>query len=65
MRTWHDLDGERIADMVGEFSDYDGLIERLRERAASVGLSYSAIEVLADMSEGSLTKYLATCASRG
>jgi hypothetical protein len=44
--------------IVGEFADYDGLVERLRERAASVGLSYRIIEELAEMGEGSLAKYL-------
>jgi transcriptional regulator with XRE-family HTH domain len=59
LKTWHDLDGKNIADVVGEFSDYDGMVERLRERAASVGLSYRMIEELTGMGEGAVGKYLA------
>jgi transcriptional regulator with XRE-family HTH domain len=44
--------------VVGSFRDYDGLVDGLRARAASVGLSYELIEDLAEMSSGALSKYL-------
>jgi hypothetical protein len=59
MTTWHDLDGKRIVDVIGEFTDYDALIEQLRERAATVGLSYRNIDELTGLGEGGTAKYLA------
>jgi hypothetical protein len=59
MKSWRDLDGERIVDVIGEFADYDGLIEGLRQRAAAVGLSYRSIDELANFGEGATGKYLA------
>ena len=44
--------------IVGSFHDYDGLVEGLRARAASVNLSYELIEDLADLANGALSKYL-------
>ena len=45
-------------EVIGSFRDYDGLVDGLRARAASVGLSYELIEDLAEMSSGALSKYL-------
>jgi hypothetical protein len=50
---------DHIPLIVGTFADYDGLIASLRLRAEALGLSYSTIEALADMADGSLGKYLA------
>jgi hypothetical protein len=48
----------QVNGVVGAFTDYDGLIEALRERAAEVGLSYAMIDCLSEFSEGSTGKYL-------
>jgi transcriptional regulator with XRE-family HTH domain len=40
------------------FADYDGLVEALRDRAAAVGLSFSALEDLAGLGESAAAKYL-------
>jgi hypothetical protein len=47
-----------MTEVAGEFADYDGLIEALRERAAAIGLSYRIVEELAGMAEGAVGKYL-------
>jgi hypothetical protein len=48
----------QVDSVVGAFTDYDGLIEALRERAASIGLSYAMIDCLSEFSEGGTGKYL-------
>jgi hypothetical protein len=45
--------------IVGEFSDYDGLIDRLRERAATLGVPYRVLDELTGLGEGGTAKYLA------
>ena len=45
-------------ELLGAFCDTDGVVEALRRRAASIGLSYGLIEQIADMPEGSVGKYL-------
>jgi hypothetical protein len=45
--------------IVGSFSDYDSLVEALRERISAVGLSHRILEEISGMSEGALAKYLA------
>jgi hypothetical protein len=44
--------------IVGSFTDYDGLIEQLRERAAAVGLSFAMIDDIAGLAESGTAKYL-------
>jgi hypothetical protein len=44
--------------IVGSFSDYDGLVEGLRERASAVGLSFAMIDDLAGLAEAGTAKYL-------
>jgi hypothetical protein len=39
--------------IVGSFTDYDGLVEQLRERISALGLSYRVLEEIAGMAEGS------------
>jgi hypothetical protein len=51
-------------ELVGEFSDYDGLIARLRERAAAVGLSYLLIDDLAGLSQGHTSALLGATRKR-
>jgi hypothetical protein len=58
MTTWHDLDGQRIVDVIGEFTDYDALIDRLRDRVAEIGLSNRLLDELTGLGEGSTQKYL-------
>jgi hypothetical protein len=48
----------QVDGVVGAFTDYDGLIEALRERAASIGLSFAMIDCLSEFSEGGTGKYL-------
>jgi hypothetical protein len=45
--------------IIGEFSDYDGLIDRLRERAAALGVPYRVLDELTGLGEGGTAKYLA------
>jgi hypothetical protein len=40
------------------FSDYDGLVAALRERASQIGLSFAAIDELANIGEAATAKYL-------
>jgi hypothetical protein len=54
----------RVANTVAAFSDYDGLIEVLRERAANIGLSYGTIDGLCEFAEGQAGKYLADARAR-
>jgi hypothetical protein len=54
----------RVDGVVATFSDYDGLIEVLRERAASIGLSYAAVDCLCEFGEGQSGKYLADARTR-
>jgi hypothetical protein len=58
MTTWHDLDGKRIVDVIGDFTDYDALIDRLRQRVAEIGLSNRVLDELTGLGEGSSAKYL-------
>jgi hypothetical protein len=44
--------------VIGEFSDCDGLIEQLRQRAAELGLSYRLIDELAGFGENYTGKIL-------
>jgi hypothetical protein len=41
------IGGATAGELVGEFSDYDGLIEALRQRAVDIGLSYRVLDELA------------------
>jgi hypothetical protein len=43
---------QQSGEVVGEFSDYDQLVEALRNRAAAVGLNYLLIDELAGLSSG-------------
>jgi hypothetical protein len=64
MTTWHDLDGKRIVDVIGEctvigeFADYDALIDKLRARVIEIGLSHRVLDELTGLGEGSSAKYL-------
>jgi hypothetical protein len=51
------IDCATVGEVVG-FSDYDGLVEALRERTVVVGLSYRVLEEIAGMPEGGVAKYL-------
>jgi hypothetical protein len=52
------LDGAAIGRLVGDFHNYDGLVAALRDRAASVGLSFSQIDELSLLGESACAKYL-------
>jgi hypothetical protein len=58
-----DLGRQKRSDVVGEllacFQDADDLVEPLRKRAASVGLSYGLLDAITGLGEGSTGKYLA------
>jgi hypothetical protein len=58
MTTWHDLDGKRIVDVIGDFTDYDALIDRLRQRVAEIGLSQRVLDELTGLGDGGTQKYL-------
>jgi hypothetical protein len=54
----------RVDGVVAAFTDYDGLIEALRERAASIGLSYAMVDSLCAFAEGQSGKYLSDARAR-
>jgi hypothetical protein len=51
-------------EIIGEYSDYDGLIARLRQRAGDVGLSYLVIDDLAGLSQGHTSALLGATRKR-
>jgi hypothetical protein len=56
--------GGQAVEIAGTFDTYDLLIERLRERAAAIDLSYRVIEEIAGIGEGNLGKYLGSLRSK-
>jgi hypothetical protein len=54
----------QVDGVVATFADYDGLIEALRERAASMGLSYATVDCLCEFAEGGTGKYLSDARAR-
>jgi hypothetical protein len=54
-----EIDGAAIGQLVGGFSDYDSLVEQLRERIGAVGISYRILEEIGGFCEGAVAKYLA------
>jgi hypothetical protein len=50
--------GEAVGKLAGTFSDYDGLVEALRRRAADVGLTFAVIDELSNLGESATAKYL-------
>jgi hypothetical protein len=56
-----------VADgaVVGSFSDYDGMVERLRQRAAAIGLSYAQIDFIAGLGESGLHTFFAITETLG
>jgi hypothetical protein len=56
--------GGKAVEIAGTFDTYDLLIERLRERAAAIDLSYRVIEEIAGIGEGNLGKYLGSVRSK-
>jgi hypothetical protein len=51
--------GGKAVELVGRFETYDDLVERIRERAASIGLSYSVVDSISNLAEGHTGKVLA------
>jgi hypothetical protein len=49
--------GGEAVELVGQFETYDDLVERVRERAASLGLPYRVIEELTGLGEGNASNY--------
>jgi hypothetical protein len=49
---------------VERFETYDDLAERIRERAASIGLSYSVVDSISNLAEGHTGKVLADLRAR-
>jgi hypothetical protein len=58
------LDGVALGKLVGQFDDYDALVERVRERAANIGLSYQMIDEISGLAEGHCGKVLADLRAR-
>jgi hypothetical protein len=56
--------GGTAGEIVGEYTDYDGLIAGLRERAAAVGLAYLVIDDLAGLSQGHTSALLGATRKR-
>jgi hypothetical protein len=59
-----EVDGAVVGQLVGSFSNYDGLVEQLRARISAVGLSYRVLEEIAGLPEGGAGKYLADARAR-
>src|SRR5262249_28771857 len=53
------IDGVAIGKAVGEFTDYDAMVEAIRQHAATIGLSYQVIDELSGLAEGHTGKLLA------
>jgi hypothetical protein len=58
------VDGVVLGKLVGRFDDYDALVERVRERAADIGLSYQMIDEISGLAEGHCGKVLADLRAR-
>jgi hypothetical protein len=51
--------GGKTLELVGQFETYDQLVERVRERAADIGLSYRLCDEISGLAEGHTGKVLA------
>jgi hypothetical protein len=62
--TMVQVGGKAVGELVGGFTDYDGLVEALRARIDGIGLSHRVLAEIAGLPEGGVGKYLSDARAR-